>query len=95
MSDFDIYTLEDLVGRIAADIERDRKIAQIKQNLMTVLAAAAFAAVIFALGFACGHIVGFDRALGDCPAEDSCHPDYYDGEWHIIPGEREQVLLPN
>lgn len=37
-------------------------------------------------------------ATPDCPQEDSCYADYYDGEWHIIPGSppwREQELLPN
>lgn len=23
----------------------------------------------------------------DCPQEDSCYVDYYDGEWHVIRGE--------
>ena len=24
----------------------------------------------------------------NCPAEDSCYPEYFQGEWYIIEGER-------
>lgn len=24
----------------------------------------------------------------NCPQEDSCYPDYYNGSWHIIEGSR-------
>lgn len=43
-----------------------------------------------------GYSAGWRDALGDCPHEDSCHADYADGRWRIVPGERPRTrpLLP-
>jgi len=55
--------------------------------------------VLFMLwGFIFGYIVAEKRyEMPNCPTEDSCYPDYANGTWHIIPGQRstEQYLFPN
>ena len=32
-----------------------------------------------------GHTFG---SREDCPAEDSCYPEYDENGWHIVPGQR-------
>lgn len=92
----EVLTLQDLAARIAADVERERSIDRIKRGLQTALALLAFCVMVGSLGFAIGFAIGQQAALGDCPQEDSCYADYYEGAWHIVPGERpEQWLYPN
>lgn len=43
-----------------------------------------YAAVLFT-GIALGHLL---FAPPHCPQEDSCYPDYQNGAWTIIQGER-------
>lgn len=44
------------------------------------------AVCLLALGFALAILTNAGQPY--CPHEDSCYSDYYDGGWHIIPGER-------
>lgn len=47
------------------------------------------AIIVFAFGFAFGYMAAKDRFDGpDCPQEDSCYAEYYNGTWHIIEGEQ-------
>lgn len=42
--------------------------------------------ILVTIGFIIGYwsaMVRYD--MPDCPQEDSCRPDYYNGTWHIIP----------
>ena len=39
----------------------------------------------WSLGFLLGLFVAFAISNGpDCPTEDSCIADYYNGSWHIV-----------
>lgn len=39
--------------------------------------------VVIALAFLLGVWVGGPITSPYCPTEDSCTPDYYNGQWHI------------
>ena len=51
------------------------------------LAIIAVTTIILVIGFIMGMMV--ERLdTPNCPTEDSCYVDYYDGQWHVIEGER-------
>jgi hypothetical protein len=60
---------------------------------VAIAASTVLLAYAFVIASAAG-LIGYDEPSEwivdtDCPQEDSCYPDYRDGEWYIVEGSRD------
>lgn len=56
-------------------------------ELSRIVAIVVFTFVLFTLAFRIGTPQDVWVVDADCPSEDSCYADYYDGAWHIVRGD--------